>query len=252
MAVRPWRTGSADPRPPVAVPPQRMPLLHGTRWLKHWHYVGCFGETVMLCAASAHIGPLPLSWWAVWDREQRTLAENTSRARRPLVTFEDDRVSVQDGPVEIALTVGAAQPVETLSPHGRGDAYIWTRKRGGVPISGSVRIGDRRLEVEAAGIVDESAGYHARHTSWRWSAGIGTTEGGDPVAWNLVTGLHDAREASERSVWVAGVPHEVGPVAFDGLEGVRFQEGGVLGFRAESTRAHEENVGLFASSYEQP
>ena len=63
-----------------------------------------------------------------------------------------------------------------------------------------------------AAIVDESAGYHARHTAWRWSAGVGTLASGEPVAWNLVDGIHDAPEASERTVWVAGEPREVAPV----------------------------------------
>ena len=82
---------------------------------------------------------------------------------------------------------------------------MWTRKR-------VARV--RGSFGELAGIVDESAGYHARHTAWRWSAGVGTLVSGEPVAWNLVDGIHDAPEASERTVWVAGEPHEVGPVAF--------------------------------------
>ena len=79
---------------------------------------------------------------------------------------------------------------------------------------GWAAVGGRRLAVDAAGLVDESAGYHARHTAWRWSAGVGVAESGEPVAWNLVAGLHDAPAASERTVWVAGEPREVGPVRF--------------------------------------
>src|SRR3712207_7172060 len=51
------------------------------------------------------------------------------------------------------------------------------------------------------------SGYHARHTSWRWSAGIGRAKDGRRVAWNLVDGVHDAPEASERTVWLDGEPH---------------------------------------------
>ena len=51
----------------------------------------------------------------------------------------------------------------------------------------------RRFELDGDdGFVDESAGYHARHTAWRWSAGIGRTDDGRRVAWNLVDGVHDA------------------------------------------------------------
>ena len=70
---------------------------------------------------------------------------------------------------------------------------------------------------------------------------------GEPVAWNLVDGVHDAAVASERTVWVAGSPREVGPVVFDGLRGV-----GDLRFTAEATRARRENLVLMASEYEQP
>ena len=64
------------------------------------------------------------------------------------------------------------------------------------------------------GFIDESAGYHARHTAWRWSAGVGRTGDGRTVAWNLVDGVHDAPEASERTVWIDGEPYEVEPQPF--------------------------------------
>jgi hypothetical protein len=249
MALRPWRTGSPEPRPVLPLPPQRMPLLRGGRPLKRWHYVGCFTDQVLLCAAVARIGPLPVSWWAVWDREQRTLAEHTGRGR-PVVRFEGARLVVEDGPVEMDLQVGAGTPVETISPH--GDEYVWTRKQGGVPVRGTVRIGDRHHTVDGHGVVDESAGYHARHTAWCWSAGVGVGEDGRDVAWNLVTGIHDAPEASERTVWIDGVPHEVGPVRFDGLAGIDLAEGGRLDFAEEATRAAEDDLIVMRSSYEQP
>ncbi len=56
------------------------------------------------------------------------------------------------------------------------------------------------------GLLDESAGRHARRTAWRWSAGAGVAESGAAVMWNLVEGLHDG-SPSERTVWVDGEPH---------------------------------------------
>jgi hypothetical protein len=76
--------------------------------------------------------------------------------------------------------------------------------------------------------------------------------GGRAVAWNLVDGVHDAPEASERSVWVDGEPHEVGPVAFDGLSAIRFAEGGALGFSEWSAREDRTNALLLRSEYRQP
>jgi hypothetical protein len=67
------------------------------------------------------------------------------------------------------------------------------------------------------------------------------------VAWNLVDGIHDAPEASERTVWVAGEPQEVGSVAFDDLHAV-----GGLRFTVLATRARRENYLLIRSDYQQP
>src|SRR3954454_14985040 len=100
-AVRPWRTGMPE-RPDVPLPPRALPLLRGGRPLKRWRWVGCFGPDVMLCAAIARVGPLPTAWWAVWDREARTLAEHTLR-RASGVDLAGNRVRVDDGPVSIDL-----------------------------------------------------------------------------------------------------------------------------------------------------
>jgi hypothetical protein len=102
-------------------------------------------------------------------------------------------------------------------------------------------------------VIDDSAGYHARKTAWRWCAGVGVLETGERVGWNLVVGLHDDPRQSERSVWVEGVAHQVGPVRIaENLSGVDFAEGGALRFWALATRAHHERLGLVSSSYEQP
>jgi len=212
-----------------------MPAWRGRRPLKRWTWVGAFGPELMLCAAVAHVGPATAAWWAVWDGT--TLSERSLRRRRGMVVASS-RVDV---PGVLSLEVGDASGVEVVSPH--GGQYIWTRKRGGVRVRGTA-LG---REVDAAGLVDESAGYHARRTAWWWSAGVGVLVTGEPVAWNLVDGVHDSAAASERTVWVSGVPREVGPVAFDGLHGV-----GGLRFTAAATRARRERLLLVSSEYEAP
>jgi hypothetical protein len=217
----------------VPLPPARMPLLRGGRPLKAWTYVGAYGPDVMLCAASARIGVLPIAWWAVWDRTAGRLSEG-----RRGVSVTRDRATVR-GVFELTLSGGT--PIEVVSPHGK--QYAWTRKR---VVSARGRLGDRPLKLRA--IVDESAGYHARHTAWRWSAGVGVATSGEEVAWNLVDGIHDAATGSERAVWIAGEPHEVPPAAFaDDLSAV-----GDLRFTAEATRARRENFLVLRSDYEQP
>ncbi len=243
-----WRTGRPG-RPAVPLPPAPMPLRRGLRPLKRWRWVGCFSDEVMLCAAVARIGPLPVSWYAIWDRQARTLAENTLR-RGSAVRVDDGTVRIEDGPVRMELALEASAGVETVSPHGQ--QYIWTRKQP-ARATGTASIGEKAFTLDAPAFVDDSAGYHARSTHWSWSAGVGVAESGAAVAWNVVTGVHDALGASERSVWVDGEPHEVGPVGIaDNLGTVTFAEGNALTFRAEATRAHRENLLLVATDYEQP
>ena len=217
MLTRSWR-GPGPGRPALPLPPDRMPLLRGGRPLKRWRYAGAYGPELMLCAASGRIGVLPFAWWAVWD------GERLHEGRRGL---------------ELEVSSEGAE-IEVVSPHGR--QYAWTRKR-----VARVRGTFEGRSFDVPGIVDESAGYHARRTAWHWSAGVGTLASGEPVAWNLVDGVHDAPEASERTVWVAGEPREVPPVAFDGLRGV-----GGLSFTPLATRARRESYVLIRSDYEQP
>jgi len=66
--------------------------------------------------------------------------------------------------------------------------------------------------------------------------------------WNLVAGVHDAPRGSERTVWVDGEPHEVGPVAFaEGLDAV-----GDLRFAPEAERVRRDDLLVIASDYRQP
>jgi hypothetical protein len=154
------------------------------------------------------------------------------------------RARADDVAIDLALEEGDG--VEVVSPHGR--SYIWTRKQGGVRAHGTVALGGRVRAIDARAVIDDSAGYHARRTAWRWSAGVGVAVSGAQVAWNLVDGVHDAPEASERTVWIDGEPHEVGPVRFaPGLEAV-----GDLRFSAEAVRASSENLVIMRSDYEQP
>ena len=232
-----WR-GPGGGRPSLPLPPGRMPGWRGGRPLKRWTWVGAFGPELMLCAAKARIGPATAAWWAVWDRRSGEFRERSLRRGGGLVVTPS-RVLV---PGVMELAVGDdAEPVEVVSPHGA--QYIWTRKRGGVRVTGSVLGRD----VELRGLVDESAGYHARRTAWLWSAGVGVLGSGEPVAWNLVDGVHDAAVGSERTLWIAGAARELPPQRFDGLDGV-----GGLRFTAEARRARRENLVLMSSDYEQP
>jgi uncharacterized protein DUF2804 len=249
----PWRGAGAQRPDGVVVPPDRMPLFRAGRMRKRWRYVGLYGPEAMLCVGSARVGPSWQVWWAVWDRAEGRLRERTRMlAGRGRVEVESPgRVRVRDDDVEIDLRLEEGEGVETVTP--AGGAWIWTRKQGHVPARGTVRLGARELAIAGRAFVDESAGYHDRVTSWRWSAGTGVAAGGAPVAWNLAEGIHDSQRDSERTIWVDGEPREIGPVRFaDGLESIAFAEGGELRCAAEATRERDDNLLVFRSRYAQP
>jgi hypothetical protein len=241
----PYRGDGSDRPRGLALPPGPMPRRQGRRPLKRWRYVGVYGPETMLCVGAARVAGLPQTFWAVWDRGARRLWERTT-PRRGHVELPDGAARVADREVSVDLVLEpAGDAVEVVSRH--GDSYIWTRKRP-LRATGLLTLEGRTLAVDAPGVLDDSAGYHARHTAWEWSAGAGTTRDGEPVAWNLVAGVHDAPAASECTVWVDGAAHEVEPVRFaPDLEAV-----GDLRFAAEAERVRRDDLLVLASDYRQP
>jgi hypothetical protein len=220
-----------------------MPLVRGGRLRKRWRYVGVYGPEVMLCAARARIGPLSQSFWAVWDRKRQRRFAHTRALAGHEVAIDGSEVRIAAAGLQATLHLGDAVPVEAVCPSGeRG--YGWTRKRAAVPVTGTIEADGRRWQVESRGVDDESAGYHERHTSWRWSAGVGTADDGRAVAW-----INDPERASERAIWIDGVPSEPEPVGFEELGAVRFSGGARLDFRSESERVRDDNLILLRSRY---
>jgi hypothetical protein len=238
----------------LPLPPDRMPRWRAGRPLKRWRYVGVYTADLMLCVGDARIGPVPQRWWAV-ALPGGQLRERTTFGRAGVeLGGEAGHVAVRAEGVSIQLELDESEGVETASPVGDRGAYIWTRKQACVPVRGTVELDGRRHEIDGDhGFVDDSAGYHARHTAWRWSAGVGQLDDGRRVGWNLVAGIHDAPDASERTIWIDGEPVEVGPVRFAAdLSSVAFADGSGLGFSEWSAREHATNALLIRSRYRQP
>jgi hypothetical protein len=246
----PYRGTFGAPRPAalgaLALPPAPMPAHLGTRPLKAWRYIGVFGPELMICVAAVRVGRARQSFWAVWDRAARRLHETTWLSRGG-VRLGPGEAHVSDGPASLWLTFAETDGTEAVCRS--GDGYGWTRKQGGIAVSGMLRLADGEPRaVGGRAVIDDTSAYYERHTNWRWCAGVGTDPAGRTLAWNLVEGVNDPPAASERTVWVDGVPREVAPVAFDpGLAGV-----GALRFHAEATRAHRQNLLLVRSRYRQP
>jgi Protein of unknown function (DUF2804) len=231
-----------------------MPLLRGTRPLKRWRYVAVFCEQLMACAAVVRVGPARQVFWAVLLRgEQPRLLERTRLLPRPgALELSPGRLRVEEPHVSLDLTLEEDNGHETVCPH--GGAYVWTRKQAGVAAHGTIALeGSSPRALEALAVIDDTAGYHARVTEWHWAAGVGVDHAGAPLAFNLVHGVNDPLSGSERAVWVAGKPHEVGPVSFAAdLSRITGADGSRLSFAAEAQRSRRENLLLVRSEYRAP
>jgi hypothetical protein len=240
-----------------------MPLLRGGRLLKRWRYVGVFSEELMACAALVQVGPARQSFWALFRREEDELRERTRilprRAALQLVggapggcAAEPGRLLVNDGGVVLDLRLQEDDGFEVHCANGR--QHVWTRKQAGIAAHGTLALdGGAPREVRARAVVDDTAGYHARHTEWWWSAGVGQGPDGVALAWNLVAGVNDPPSGSERAVWIDGEPREAPPVDFtDDLRRVRSADGSELRFHGEAERAHSQNLLIVKSDYRAP
>lgn len=228
--------------------PASLPLFERRQLRKRWRYVGVFAEELMLCAARAEVGPLTQSFWVLLDRQSGQQWSHTA----PLpgsreVRMEGPRLEI-DGPgLRASLHLGEIEPIEVTCPSGRASA--WTRKRVGMLVEGTVEVPGRRWEISGRGIDDESAGHHQRHTSWHWSAGVGTASDGRPVAWNLVTGINDPPQGSERAIWIDRMPTEPPPVSFDAPDEIVLGDAEALRFSGESEHTHDDDYLLIRSRY---
>jgi hypothetical protein len=245
----PYRGTFGEQRPPalmtLPLPPHPIPSHDGTRALKAWRYVGAYGKEVMLCIGLVRIGRAHQSFWAVWDRAARRLHERT-RFGAHGVELRHGGARALDRSVRIELVLEETAGVETVCAS--GDSYAWTRKQGGVRVHATITIDGYPRTFEARAIIDDTAAYYERHTHWRWCAGVGRSHDGRELAWNLVSGVNDPPERSERTVWIDGTPHEVGPCSFaENLRGVD-----ALRFEPEAVRERRENLLLVRSSYRQP
>jgi hypothetical protein len=247
-------TGAAPAETLIApARPARTPAFSGWRPLKRWRYVGVFNEELMACAALVQVGPARQSFWALYRRDANELRERTRLLPREReLRLEPGRLLLRDRGVVLDLRLDEAGAIEAQCPNGR--KQVWTRKQAGVAARGTLALDDAgEREIDVLAVIDETIGYHARHTEWWWSAGVGHAPDGTALAWNLVSGVNDPPSGSERAVWVGGVPSESPAVEFsESLLRIRCADGSTLRFHPEAERSHDQNLLIVKSDYRAP
>ena len=244
---QPYRGDGSDLPKGVPFPPQHLPLLRSGQLRKRWHYISFWSRELSFCAAQVKVGPLKQEYWGIWDRAAGQFRQ-ASHIFGSRLELESNRVRVADGDVQIDVTFANDSSFEVYRPAGR--AYIWSHKDYSRFAKGTVRYGGTSREVAGVMFVDVNAGYHERHTSWRWAAAAGTDREGRLVAFNAITGLFDTPIQSERTVWIESSAQEVGPNTFaDDLSTVSFAEGGTLTFHPEQLIEAHDNYLLIRSDY---
>jgi hypothetical protein len=249
QSLQPYRGTFGAARPArlshLTLPPAPMPSRHRSRPLKAWRYVGVFGPQMMLCLAQVRVGPGRQSFWAVWDRARQRLDHWAGLGAGGL-RLGTGMAQLHRPGVRIDLVLEEVPGVEVVCP--AGASYGWTRKQADIPAHVMVQVAGTCLEMDARAVIDDTAAYYARHTHWQWCAGVGVSDEGRSLAWNLVSGVNDPPKQSERTLWVDGQPREVPPCSFS--EDLTRIEG--LTFSPEATLAHRRNLGLVRSAYRQP
>jgi Protein of unknown function (DUF2804) len=236
-------------------------LFDYARPLKRWRWVGIFSEQLMLCAAQVQIGPGRQTFWAMSPPGGGAMRERTRlmprRGEVELTHGTPDgavpgALRIRDRGVVLEISLTEQPGFQARCPNGRSEA--WTRKQAGIKAEGTLRIdGGTEIAVNALAVIDDSAGYHARVTEWRWSAGVGSGPDGAPLAWNLVSGINDPLRGSERAIWQDGLPSEAPPVLFaDDLSSIRSRDGSKLDFTSVAERSRHDNLLLLSSDYRAP
>lgn len=243
--------GNGSHRPDaVVVPTSDAPLMQGGVLRKAWRFAGVWTPEVSLCAASVKAGPFPHEFWAVWLPRTGRLHERSRLAAKHVKT-EGDRLEVRDAGVLISIGLERVQhsTMEVVTPVGR--AWTWTRKSL-VHATGEVIADGRRYDIDTYGMVEDNGGYHPRHTHWRWAAGTGTLIDGRSVMWNIVVGLNDTPPLHENTVWVDGVPRQIG-LATISEDLARIEvDGETLHFDCGVERSNVTNLLLLRSRYRAP
>jgi len=154
----------------------------------------------------------------------------------------------------------ALEPLRICTRAG-ATGWVYARKTAGHAVRGTLRWGDRTLDLERAQVLghhDWSAGYMRRETFWNWGCIAGRTEDGRTVGLNVSCGVNET-SFLESCFWLDGTLHRLPAIhfAYDRSDLYRpwtlSDEQGRLKLTFESEGAHVERIdaGLVASNFTQ-
>ena len=254
---------------------------------KRWIYIGVYTKELIAGGCVVDLTYLASAFAYAFDRPRRVLldhhsmgprlsqavpdspVEGVARFSKPgaKVTVDSSaargdrrlRVEMGKGPERLVLDLEvqddgrAVTPLSAVVPLPKG-RLNFTHKAAGLLANGTVRLGERTVEVKnALTVVDYTHSLPEHHTSWLWASAAGHSEQGQVVGLNLVQGWREGAH-EENAAWLDGRLIKLGPASFarqantwrvttDALE---------LRFFAEGERRQDVDLKLIASRYCQP
>ncbi len=216
--------------------------------LKQWEHWLVVTPEVAVTFAAVDAAYTRLAWIQVIDRRDGTRIEH--RREGPLVRARlcdalwDDRsyarsanlavelhnhldrgghravcTAISPGLPAVGIDLWAESPIPATEPRvvvlpvGRNRA-MYSHKVP-LPVSGAVRVGEKRYAVDratATAVLDVHKAHYPRDTWWNWATAVGFDDAGRRVGFNLTANVAEG-DANENAAWIDGRHHDLGPGA---------------------------------------
>lgn len=193
-------------------PLHRCNLAHG--WRKRWDWWCVTDGRIFLMLCAADIDYLAGGVVSLLDLETGEKYERLVPIGCPLPetvsgsSFNRLGMKMQLGPDRISVSVGKISAEFELGPNGDSLSTVvpwsarqfwYTSKHVGIPARGTLRWGDRIINMDGWAALDFGRGRWPARAQWNWGVGVG---GG--VAFNLGGRWTDGTGATENGLFVGG------------------------------------------------
>jgi hypothetical protein len=263
---------------------------------KRWQYIGIYTDSVIAGIAVVHAGYIGNIFVYVYDRKTGLLWEQDRIAMMAagirvdrnvhtgVVSYmaEDERIRIDndiknhshlvdvrlqnDGRlVDIRLEIKdnwqTHTPHQVVTPTAKGQ-FSFTHKSAGLPVLGSILIGDKRIELSPTNsfaAIDYTIGYHDYQTKWNWASAGGQSDDGSNLGLNLVDPVFH-EQYHENVFWINGVREPLGRAKFEYSDPSTLEPWRIytdcgraeLSFQPLGLRAQNVNYAVLASRFFQP